>query len=222
MESRVSGKASMSRVEGSPRWRGAATHTIRYISVLTLSTVMALSIISVLDSQILPLPAAAATAQWNTTAAYAPLANVRAVSCAPSTSPTSATCVAVGDDGGNVATVIVTNNGGSTWSRSTAPAGVTTLSTVSCPSASVCYAGGDSGIMKSSDGGSIWTIQDSTFPAQSISCFTIDECTAVEGIRIVETTEWLYLEPSVCTFRHQRICQTCRVRMRLRVRHRRG
>ena len=71
--------------------------------------------------------------------------------------------------------------------------GVTALSTVSCPSASVCYAGGGSGIMKSSDGGATWTVQDSTFPAQSISCFTIDECTAVGGLEIVKTTNGVQL-----------------------------
>ncbi len=157
--------------------------TVGRITVVALSTLLALPLIGILSGQLLPLPAAAATAQWKTTASYTALSNVRAVSCAPSTSPSSATCVAVGDDGGNVATVIVTNNGGSTWSRSAPPSGVTTLSTVSCPSASVCYAGGGMGIMKSSNGGTTWTTQDSTFPAQSISCFTIDECTAVGGHR---------------------------------------
>ena len=102
--------------------------------------------------------------------------------------PLSTSCVAVGDDGGHVASIIVTNNNGSTWSDASSPAGVTSLSTVSCPSALVCYAGGGSGILKSSDGGSSWTVQDSTFPAQSISCFTIDECTAVGGFSILKTT----------------------------------
>ena len=74
--------------------------------------------------------------------AYSPLPNVSAVSCAPSSSAAASTCVAVGDDGGNFASIIVTSNGGSTWSDSTPPSGVTTLSTVSCPSAaSVTRAG---------------------------------------------------------------------------------
>ena len=124
------------------------------------------------------LPAAAATPSWQSTATFTPLANVDAVSCAPSTT----TCVAVGDDGGHVASVIVTENDGATWSDATPPSGVTTLSAVSCPSAAVCYAGGGSGIYKSSNGGETWTVQDSSFPAQSISCFDIDECTAVGGI----------------------------------------
>ncbi len=48
--------------------------------------------------------------------------------------------------------------------------------------------------MKSSNGGASWTIQDSSFPPQSISCFTIDECTAVGGSGIVETTDGVHLE----------------------------
>ena len=43
--------------------------------------------------------------------------------------------------------------------------------------------------MKSSDGGSTWTVEDSTFPAQSISCFTIDECTGVGGLGIEATAD---------------------------------
>ena len=163
--------------------------TVRGLTVVALSTVLALALIGVLGTQVLSPPAAATTPHWQTTASYLPLTNVRAVSCAPSISPSSATCVAVGDDGGQAASIIVTNNGGTTWSGSAPPAGVTTLSTVSCPSASVCYAGGGSGIMKSSDGGSGWSVQDSTFPAESISCFTIDECTAVGGLGIEETTD---------------------------------
>ncbi len=158
--------------------------TVRGLTVAVLSTVVSLPLFIVLSTELSPTPAAATTPQWETAASYAPLANVRAVSCAPSSSASSATCVAVGDDGGSVASIIVTNNGGSSWIDAAPPSGVTTLTTVSCPSASVCYAGGGSGIMKSSNGGSTWTVQDSTFPAQSISCFTIDECTAVGGLGI--------------------------------------
>ena len=163
--------------------------TVRGLTVVALPTVLALALIGILGIRVLSPPAAATTPHWQTTASYQPLANVRAVSCAPSISPSSATCVAVGDDGGQVASIIVTNDGGTTWSSSSPPEGVTTLSTVSCPSASVCYAGGGSGIMKSSDGGASWSVQDSTFPAESISCFTIDECTAVGGLGIVKTTD---------------------------------
>ncbi len=155
--------------------------TVRRIIVTALSTVMAVALIGLVGSHLSALPAAGVSPSWNTTASYTPLANVAAVSCAPSATASSATCVAVGDDGGHLASIIVTQNGGSTWSDSTPPSGVTTLSTVSCPSAAVCYAGGGSGIMKSTNGGASWVIQDAVFPAESISCFNIDECTAVGG-----------------------------------------
>ena len=168
--------------------------TVRAITTTALSTVMTVAFVGLLGSQLSTLPAAAVAPSWQTTASYTPLANVTAVSCAPSAAASSATCVAVGDDGGHAASIIVTQNGGSTWSDSTPPAGVTTLSTVSCPSASVCYAGGGSGIMKSTNGGASWIIQDAAFPAESISCFTIDECTAVGGTGIVQTTDGVHLD----------------------------
>ena len=90
----------------------------------------------------------------------------------------SATCVAVGDDGGNASSVLVTNNGGTTWTDTARAPGVTTLSTVSCPSASVCYAGGGSGDHEIHR----WRVEcgpvlDGTFPAESISFASrIDEC----------------------------------------------
>ena len=51
--------------------------------------------------------------------------------------------------------------------------------------------------MKSTDGGSTWALQDAAFPAESVSCFTIDECTAVDGLGIAETTDGLNLESAV-------------------------
>ena len=158
--------------------------------------------------------AAAVAPSWQTSAAYTPLAERSAVSCAPNAVPSSTTCVAVGDDGGNVASVIVSQNGGATWSDRLLPPGVTTLSTVSCPSAAVCYAGGGSGIFKSTNGGASWTVQDSSFPAQSISCFTIDECTAVGGLGIVRHNGWFHLESSDAAVWTQRSCRAFHARTR--------
>src|SRR5205807_9921015 len=76
-----------------------------------------------------------------------------------------------------------------TWARSSPPAGVTTLDTVSCPSASVCYAAGGAGIMKSTNGGTSWSILDPSFSAESLSCFTIDECVGVGGTKVAKTTD---------------------------------
>ncbi len=123
--------------------------TVKGIVVTALSTVTTLGLVSLLAAVGTP-EAFATTPSWKTTASYAPLPNVRAVSCAAGT----ATCVAVGDDGGNYASILVSNNGGSTWSAGTVPNGVTALSTVSCPSPTICYAGGGTGILKSTDGGS--------------------------------------------------------------------
>jgi photosystem II stability/assembly factor-like uncharacterized protein len=150
-----------------------------------LSTVMTAGLFAGLASQTTEL-ASATTPQWVTTASYSPLANVRAISCAPATS----TCVAVGDDGGNFASIIVSNDGGTTWTGASVPTGVTSLSTVSCSSeltAVTCYAGSGSGILKSTDGGSAWVVQDASIPAVSISCLTIDQCTAVTGVQIDQT-----------------------------------
>ena len=163
--------------------------TVRGVTVTALSTVLAFALMGVLGTQLSTIPAASAvvTPTWQTTAGYRPLADVSAVSCAPSATASSATCVAVGDDGGNVASVIVTQNG---------------VDVVGLDSPSRC----DDAlyrlvpvvrrvlrrrrrrIMKSSNGGANWTMQDSSFPAQSISCFTI-ECTAVEGVQIVSTID---------------------------------
>ena len=164
---------------------------MRAVRPITLAVLTAAATLSAcaLPGPLGASPASATTPQWVTTATTPPLANVRAVSCAPSASTTSVTCVAVGDDGGQIASIIESSDGGSTWSAATPPAGVTSLSAISCPSASICYAGGGSGIMKSEDGGFSWTVQDSAFPTQSISCFTIDECTAVGGVAIVQTTD---------------------------------
>ncbi len=159
--------------------------TVRGITVAALSAVTVLGFTGLLGIELQASPAGATTPQWKTTASFSPLANVSAVSCAPSSSAATSTCVAVGDDGGgHFASIIVTDNGGSTWTDAPPPAGVTTLSTVSCPTASVCYAGGGDGIIKSSNGGTSWVRQDQGFPAESISCFTIDECTAVGGAGI--------------------------------------
>ena len=163
--------------------------TVRRISVTAMSAVLAVTIISFLGMKLTASSAGAVSPQWQTTASFSPLVNVNAVSCAPSATASSATCVAVGDDGGQVASIIVTDDGGAVWTDAAPPSGVTSITTVSCPSAAVCYAGGGSGLLKSSNGGTTWSVQDSSFTADSISCVTIDQCTAVGGSNIVETID---------------------------------
>ncbi len=166
--------------------------TVRGLAVTALAavTVTVLAVFGILAIPAQTLSAAAATPSWQTTATFRPLTNVNSVSCAPDATASSTTCVAVGDDGGNVASIIVTENGGAPGLTIDSPIG----RDHHCPLSRVLRRlsvtpAGTSGIMKSSDGGATWTVQDPSFPAQSISCFTIDECTAVGGIRIVQTTD---------------------------------
>ncbi|HXZ62995.1 MAG TPA: hypothetical protein VEG62_09645, partial [Acidimicrobiales bacterium] len=163
-----------------------AVRTVRCSGASVLATA-ALVLAALLGTPFSPSPAGAATPQWETTATYTPLVNVRAVSCAPG----STTCVAVGDDGGHFASIIVSDDGGVTWTDATPPPGVTSLSTVSCPSAAICYAGGGSGILKSTDGGVTWAVQDSGFPAQSISCSAAATCMAAGGTAVMSTSDGL-------------------------------
>ncbi len=164
------------------------------------------------ECQLASAPANAVSPQWQTTATFNPLANVNAVSCAPSATASSATCVAVGDDGGQVASIIVTDDGGAAWTDAAPPSGVTGLSTVSCPSAAVCYAGGGSGLLKSSNGGTTWTVLDSSFTAQSMSCVTIDpvHCRRREQYR--RDRRRVYMDASDSTSFDQHPLERCRVR----------
>src|SRR5215469_2850018 len=107
-----------------------AVFAVRRMVVASFSTVLTLGLLGVLTVQV-QSDASATTPSWNTTAAYTPLPNVRAVSCAVS----ETVCVAVGDDGGNYASILVSNDGGSTWAEGSVPNGVASLATVSCPTA---------------------------------------------------------------------------------------
>src|SRR5580692_12825110 len=115
----------------------------RISAISALCAVMALLAFGVFGTPAGLTPAGATTPQWQTTASFAPLVNVRAVSCAPNSGSGPTTCVAVGDNGNNVPSIVVTNDGGSTWSPVAPPPGVSALTSVSCPSNSVCYAVAD-------------------------------------------------------------------------------
>ncbi len=156
--------------------------TVRGLVVAALSTVaMTLGLLGLLA---IPTDqtASATSQQWVTTASYQPLPNVKAVSCAPS----SSTCVAVGDDGGNFASILVSNDGGSTWTDViTVPTG----SDQSCRPSPVLHA---VDLLRRRRLRNLeirqWWIElgrckIAAFPCASISCFTSDECTAVAGLR---------------------------------------
>ena len=104
-------------------------------TVMALSAVLAVALIGILGSQLASAPADAVSPQWQTTAAFNPLANVSAVSCAPSATASSATCVAVGDDGGKWPPSSSPTTAAQPGPVQLPPSGVTGLTTVSCPSA---------------------------------------------------------------------------------------
>src|ERR1700727_1744309 len=94
----------------------------RVSSILALCAVTASLAIGVLGATPGGTPAGASSPQWQTTASFAPLINVRAVSCAPNSGSGPITCVAVGDNGHNVPSIITTHDGGS-QGRAATPTG---------------------------------------------------------------------------------------------------
>jgi photosystem II stability/assembly factor-like uncharacterized protein len=94
---------------------------------------------------------------------------------------TTSECFAVGS-----AAVAATTNGGSAWTTQALPSGVGSLSAISCPTASACWATGrDSAgapvVIATSDGGTTWTTQltvssPSSASFSSISCASASTC----------------------------------------------
>ena len=117
--------------------------------------------------------------------------------------PTASDCVAVGAGyvPGGVLThpgvVVVTTDGGTTWTTPNLPGATTALYGVSCPTASDCFAvsaNGGGSVVATTDGGTTWnrqklpsTVQDLT----SISCPTASNCWAGGygfGVNLVVST----------------------------------
>ena len=126
---------------------------------------------------------------WRLAASYSPMANVRSVSCAPSTTSAATFCLAVGDDGHNHPSIMATDDGGVTWSNQPVAKGLVGLATVVCPLVSVCYASGSSGIMHSSNGGVTWSTQDPSFEAADMFCVTPAQCYAVGQLGMIATSD---------------------------------
>jgi photosystem II stability/assembly factor-like uncharacterized protein len=129
---------------------------------------------------------------WTTsfTFPYA-VSSLIAVSC-----PTASVCMAAGGltnatsaEGPTGPGVVVTStDGGSTWATESLPAGVGSLSAISCASSSVCEASGNTVvpgtpvIVGTTDGGATW--QSQTVPSgiesiNQISCPSVSDCTGV-------------------------------------------
>jgi photosystem II stability/assembly factor-like uncharacterized protein len=97
-------------------------------------------------------------------------ASLYAISC-----PTGATCFAAGENG----PILMTANGGATWTQQTA---VTGLFAMSCPSTSICVGVGNGGLVwTTSNGGGTWssqTINGGNY-LDGVSCPSTTVCFAV-------------------------------------------
>jgi len=115
---------------------------------------------------------------------------LRSISCSNAT-----TCVAVGQNAAGgfnsqaAAEVIVTSDGGQTWSHGTAPAGSASIDQVTCPTTSTCLATGPSPdgtssalLYSSGDQGSTWKIEPSQVASvvqpSSLLCTSSSHCVA--------------------------------------------
>ena len=127
------------------------------------------------------------TATWTPTASYVPPAVVDSVSCAPNQTA-AVSCVAVGYSDSEGPSITSTDDGGITWYHEVAPPGLNSLNTVSCPSIGTCYVGTDSGILKTTDNGSTWAVEQAGINVQSIYCLNVSTCTAV-GSGIISTSD---------------------------------
>jgi photosystem II stability/assembly factor-like uncharacterized protein len=99
--------------------------------------------------------------------------------------PTSTTCVSAGvspgNDGPYDGQLLVSSDGGNTWSVPTLPTEVGALGSVDCPSANFCVAVGAQ-ILVSDDGGQTWTAQfvdGGTGILRSVSCSSPTACVAL-------------------------------------------
>jgi hypothetical protein len=132
---------------------------------------------------------------WTSEAAMNGLHYLRAISC-----PTTTSCWAVGyDTGENLgiptfkAGVVVTTDGGKTWKRQRLPNGTSILSAVSCPTATKCWAVGDSGPLAEYDPAvvttnsrGLWTTESvpkAVFVLWDVSCPTSQVCWAIGDTR---------------------------------------
>ncbi len=109
------------------------------------------------------------------------------MSCAPDqTSPIG--CVAVGYGDTEGPSIISTSNSGLSWVHEQTPSGLTSLNTVACPSIDVCYAGANSEILKTTNGGSTWNVTQVGINVTSIFCLNSSTCTGV-GTGIISTSD---------------------------------
>jgi photosystem II stability/assembly factor-like uncharacterized protein len=99
--------------------------------------------------------------------------------------PSASTCVGVGvspgNDGPYGGQLLISSDGGATWSVPTLPNDVGALGSVDCPSSTFCVAVGAQ-ILVSDDGGHTWSAQfvnGGTGILRSVSCSSATDCVAI-------------------------------------------
>ncbi len=125
----------------------------------------------------------------------------------------STTCIAVGSQvqlPGGLNTVyqglvLVTQDGGNTWTQSAVPSDLSVLYGISCPSTTTCFAAGAyygpdgsvPAIVTSDDGGTTWSLQsvpDAQDRLTGISCLSDLDCVAVGGTDQLAVTAFRTIE----------------------------
>jgi photosystem II stability/assembly factor-like uncharacterized protein len=94
-----------------------------------------------------------ATAQsWSVTGSF----GASALSLSAVTCPTTSQCYAVGETTFKTGMVLVSADGGTTWTQYNVPTGVGTLSAIACSGASSCVAVGGTSVIATTDSGTSW------------------------------------------------------------------
>jgi photosystem II stability/assembly factor-like uncharacterized protein len=98
---------------------------------------------------------------------------------------------------GGVGTISASTNGGKTWSAEVVPAGVLSLSAISCPTALRCLAGGAAAaagaIVSTRDGGHTWVLEHA--PQGSVDITGV-QCTPIGGCLALSTDGSVYSSAS--------------------------
>lgn len=108
--------------------------------------------------------------------------------------PTVENCVAASPAGPEspspTGTVVWTDDGGLVWTTSTSSPSMWGTGSLSCPSATVCYAGGSQrGVAVSSDGGQTWTQLQTPAVVGEVSCPTVSTCFGLSDYGMVVTRD---------------------------------
>jgi|GEM_PF-959295 len=155
---------------------------------------IAVGVLSALIGVVAPLSAFAskshkpiADGSWSVRADYpASITFMYSVGC-----PTVSTCIALTSASDGTSDVLLSTNGGASWTIKALPSDINNLYSVECASSRVCYvAAGDSGgpyqqegtILKTSNGGATWIQQHVPTKAaivDAVSCSSTTECVAV-------------------------------------------